>query len=192
MRDDSLDLINNHLFEPAEQRALLPPSSQKLLEQVQDLYTVQLNDPFMSRKQARQYLVNKYKITVSQAYNIMALTAQALGNVQTSAKNWIKTKCDALMEEAYNAAKSRDFELAKILTKQALVYAKIYRLDVDEGELLDAKKYLTIEQVQITMNPEDIGIKMSEKDKAMAEKYMKKFTEEADFEEVKDEESISS
>ncbi len=192
MRDDSLDLINNHLFEPAEQRALLPPSSQKLLEQVQDLYTFQLNDPFKSRKQARQYLVNKYKITVSQAYNIMALTAQALGNVQTSAKNWIKTKCDALMEEAYNAAKSRDFELAKILTKQALVYAKIYRLDVDEGELLDAKKYLTIEQVQITMNPEDIGIKMSEKDKAMAEKYMKKFTEEADFEEVKDEESISS
>lgn len=192
MRDDSLDLINNHLFEPAEQRALLKPAKRKLLEQVQDLYTVQLNDPFMSRKQAREYLVNRYGISVSQAYNIIALTAQALGNVETAAKNWIKFKCDTLMNEAYQAAEERDFDLANIKIKQAVAYAKIHRLDVDEGELLDAKKYLTIEQVQITMNPEDIGIKMSEKDKAMAEKYMKKFTEEADFEEIKDEESISS
>lgn len=188
MREDSLDLINDHLFEEPDKRRLLPKSSQELLEQVTDCYTLQISNPFRSRKEIRQYLVEKYGVSVSQAYNIIALTAQALGNVATAHKNWIKVKAETLMEEAYTAAKAKNFTLAAELRKQAKTLAYIFRLDVDEGELLEAQKYLTIDRVVISFNPEDVGVKFTEKDKEKADNYIKRFTEDADFEDVENEE----
>lgn len=186
MRDDSLDLVLNHLFEPEEIRKTLPPSAQTLLTQVSDCYTRQFNNNFISKKELRIYLVDKYKISVSQAYNIIALSRMALGDVKPAHKNWIKTKCETLMDEAYAAAQAKDLALAAELRKQAKTLGDIYRLDVDEGELLEVQKYLTIDKVEITINPEDIGIKFSDKDKAKAEEYMKKFAEDVDFDEVTD------
>ena len=110
----------------------------------------------------------------------------------SSHKNWIKIKAETLIEEAYNAAKKRDFALAAELRKQAKTLGFLFRLDQDEGELLDAQKYLTIERVVITVNPNEIGIKFTDNDKKKADKYFKKFTEDAEYEEVKDEDDLSS
>jgi len=192
MREDSVDLINKHLFEEPEKREALPPSVQSMLEQVTDCYTLQLSNPFHSRKELRNYLVDKYNLSVSQAYNIIALTAQALGNVSNSHKNWIKVKAETLMEEAYTAAKAKNFQLAGELRKQAKTLADIFRLDVDEGELLEAQKYLTIDRVQITFNPEDVGVIFTAKDKEKTDKYIKQFGEDTDFEEIEDEENLPS
>lgn len=192
MREDSLDLVRKHLPEGVEGFKELPPSSQQLIIQVRDCYAMQIANPWISRKEVRRRLVDTYKITVSQAYNIISLTSQMLGDVPTAHKNWMKIKAEVLMEEAYAATKARDFALAAELRKQAKTLGFLFRLDQDEGELLDAQKYLTIEAVQITYDPETIGVKFTKKDKEKADKYMKKFTEETDYEEVTDEEDISA
>ncbi len=184
MREDSLDLVRKHLPDDEESLGKLPVSSQRLIRQVRDCYSMQLSDPFLSRKEVRNRLMETYKITTSQAYNIIALTMQLLGDVSTSHKNWIKIKAEALMEEAYKAAKNKNFTLAAELRKQAKTLGYLFRLDVDEGEILEAYKYLNIETVQITINPEDIGIKFGEKQKAKADEYFRKFTVDTDYEEV--------
>lgn len=187
MREDSLDLVRKHLPDDEESLKKLPDSAQTLILRVRDCYAMQLTDPFLSRKEIRNRLVDKYHIDVSQAYNIIALTMQLLGDVATSHKNWIKIKAEALMEEAYKAAKNKNFPLAAELRKQAKTLGYLFRLDVDEGELLEAWKYVNIDTLQITINPNDIGIKFSEKDKAKADDYFRKFTVDADYEEVKEE-----
>lgn len=185
MREDSLDLLRKHLPDGVDGFNDLPKSSQTLIIQVRDCYAMQIENPWISRKDVRRRLVDTYHITVSQAYNVIALTAQLLGDVPTSHKNWMKLKAEAIMEEAYAAAKSRDFALAGELRKQAKTIGFLFRLDQDDGELLDAQKYLTIDTVQITYDPEAIGVKFTKKDKEKADKYMRKFMDEdAEFEEV--------
>lgn len=190
MREDSLELLRKHLPDGDEDLKKLPQSSQNLIIQVRDCYAMQIADPWKSRKEVRDRLVETYGITLSQAYNIMALTAQFLGDVTTSHKNWIKLKAETLVEESNNAANARDFMLAAEKRKLAKTLGFLFRLDQDEGELLDAQKYLTIERVNITVNPNDVGVKYTAKDKGLADSYIKKFAEDADYEEVKDEDSL--
>lgn len=187
MRKDSLDLLREHLPDGVEGFDLLPQSSKDLIIQVRDCYSMQIANPWISRKEVRDRLVDTYGITVSQAYNIISYTAQLLGDVATSHKNWIKLKAEALVEEANTAADARDFALAAEKRKLAKTLGFLFRLDQDEGELLDAQKYLTIAKVEITFDPNDIGVKYTAKDKQIADKYIKKFAEDAEYEEVKDE-----
>lgn len=192
MREDSLDLLRKHLSDGSEDFEKLPKSSKTLIIQVRDCYAMQIADPWIGIKNVRDRLVETYGITVSQAYNIMALTAQLLGDVATSHKNWIKLKAETLVEESNNAANARDFTLAAEKRKLAKTLGFLFRLDQDEGELLDAQKYLTIERVKITFDPNDIGVKYTAKDKELADSYIKKFAEDAEYEEVKDEDSLPS
>lgn len=192
MRENSLDLIRKHLPDGVDGFNLLPKSSQELIIQVRDCYAMQIANPWISRKEVRQRLVETYRITVSQAYNVIALTAQLLGDVATSHKNWIKIKAETLMEEANNAANARDFALAAEKRKLAKTLGYLFRLDQDEGELLDAKKYLTMDMVQISFDPNVVGVKFTAKDKEKADAYMKQFMEDAGYEDVKDETSLSS
>ena len=190
MRDDSLELVRKHLPDTAEGFSQLTKTQQELVTQVRDCYAMQISKPWISRKEVRMTLVDRYGITVSQAYNIISLTSQLLGDVPTAHKNWIRVKAEALLEEANDAADARDFALAAEKRKLAKTLGFLFRLDQDEGELLDAQKYLTIEAVQITLDPAAIGVKFTKKDKEKADKYMKKFMEDADYYEMPDEEDI--
>lgn len=192
MREDSLELLRKHLPDGVEGFDLLPPSSKDLIIQVRDCYAMQIADPWISRKEVRDRLMDTYGIQASQAYNVIALTAQLLGDVATSHKNWIKLKAETLVEESNNAADARDFVLAAEKRKLAKTLGFLFRLDQDEGELLNAQKYLTIERVQITTDPNDIGVKYTSKDKELADKYIKRFAEDAEYEEVNDEKDIPS
>ena len=190
MREDSLELLRKHLQDGVEEFEKLPQSSKNLIIQVRDCYAMQIADPWMDDKEVRDRLVETYGITVSQAYNIIALTKQFLGDVPTSHKNWIKHKAEILVKESNDAANARDFQLAAEKRKLAKTIGFIFRLDKDEGELLDAQKYLHIDSVQITFDPNDIGVKYTSKDKELADKYIKRFAEDVEYEEVKDEESL--
>lgn len=192
MRKDSLELLREHLAESSEGFDLLPQSSKDLIIMARDCYAMQIANPWISRKEVRMRLVDTYKITNSQAYNVIALTSQFLGDVPTSHKNWIKLKAESMIEEAYDAAKARDFALAAELRKLSKTLGFLFRLDQDEGEVLDAQKYLTIESVEITFDPNDIGVKYTKKDKELADSYARKFAEDIEYEDVTDENSVSS
>lgn len=192
MREDSLEMLRKHLPDDEDTLNSLPPSYKDLVIQVRDCYAMQIGKPQISRKEIRMKLCDTYQITESQAYNIIALTAQFLGDVPTSHKNWIKIKAETLLEEAYAAAIKKNFALAAELRKQAKTLGFLFRLDQDEGELLEAQKYLTIERVEITLDPNEIGVKYSSKDKEKADNYIQKFVEDADFEDLTDEKGISA
>lgn len=192
MRKDSLELVRKHLSDTEDEFKLLSPAEKKLILEVRDCYAMQISDPWVSRTDVRDNLMDRHKITASQAYNIIALTSQLLGDVPTSHKNWIKLKAETLIEEANNAADARDFALAAEKRKLAKTLGYLFRLDQDDGEILDAQKYLTIERVEITFDPNDIGVKYTAKDKEKADEYIKKFAEEVEYEEVNDGDSLPS
>lgn len=193
MRDDNMDIIVNNLFEDPETRKELTESQKNLLIQVADCYNLQLQKPMYSQKNLRNYLMNKYGVSRIQAYRIIEYASVALGNVQASQKNWIRKRVEFLIEESYTAAMSENYKLSESLTKMAKVLAKAFATDQDDGELIDAQKYLEISKVVIVTDPKAIGIDIPETQKKEIERLLRKYEiEDAECEEIKDESDLPS
>ena len=175
MRDENLALIEDNMFLPAESRKPLTPSQEQLLLEVTDCYNLQLQKPMLSRSALRDYLVNKYKVSKIQAYKVIQYAAAILGNVQPSHKNWIRQRIEFLTEKAFEAVEARDFKRAEALTKIAKTLAKAFQTNIDEGELINAQKYLEIDQVNITIDPSALGIKVSEAKQKQIDKMLRKY-----------------
>ena len=175
MRNDSLDLVMNHLFETPTKRTDLAPADKELLEHIEFCYTMQLSNPLYTDIQVRNSLMNKFGMSRQQAYNIMSLTKVALGNVQTAGKAWIKTKIAYLLDKAADLAIDGDIKTSTILTKIAEAWGKTYRTDLDDGDLLEAKKFVQIEKVEIVSDPTIINVHVSDKDKEETRRLLEKY-----------------
>lgn len=182
MREDNLALIEANMFLPEDQRPSLTEGQQKLLDEVTDCYNLQLQKPMVSRAQLRNYLMKKYRVSKVQAYNIITYAAVLLGNVQPSHKNWVRQRVEFLCEEAYKATTKGDTKKAESLTKIAGVLAKAFQTNLDEGELINAQKYLEIDMVNITIDPKAINIKISEPKQKEIDRLLRKYEiEDAEF-----------
>lgn len=195
--DNTFDLIFRCMYEPDENRPELTPSQEKLLVQVTDCYNRQLTSPMLSKKKLRDYLVKAYGITSPQAYQIIRFVRDNIGNVDAAHKNFIKHKIEYMLERACAAIEAREFRVADSLVRVSNAYCKAFRIDVDEGELIDAKQALDIETVRITSDPASIGIHIDVATRSQIEKEMKKYGlgEYSDYQEVTpnaDEENLSS
>lgn len=180
-----MDIIMNNMFMEPEKRTPLTPSQQKLLEQVTDCYNLKLQYPMYNDTKLRNYLVNKYKISKRQAYNIITYTYYCLGNVKASHKNWVRKKVEFLTDEAYTAAKAGNYKLSDQLTKIAKVLAKAFNTNEDEGELLNAQQYLKRDPTMITLDPSVLGINISVPEQQEIDRLKRKYgIEDVPFEEV--------
>lgn len=175
MRHDTADLLINYMFEPPEKRKELTENDQQLLLQVTDCYHLQLQNPMYSREKLRNYLMENHHVSRTTAYYIIALTRQALGNVESSAKEWVKQKIEYLLEKAYIATVAKDFKTAQALTKIAETYGRTFKTDIDEGELLEARKALRIENITIVTDPGAINIRLTDKETARVKELMRKY-----------------
>lgn len=188
MRDENLDLIVNNMFAPEAQRKELTERQQQLVLQVTDCYNLQLQKPMISRASLRNYLVQKYGVSKIQAYKIIQYAAVALGNVQPSHKNWVRQRIEFLTEKAYEAVEAKDYKRALVLTKIAATLAKSFSTNVDEGELINAQKYLEIDQVNITIDPTAINIRVSEPKQKEIDRLLRKYEiEDVDAEPIEEE-----
>lgn len=188
MRDENLDLIVNNMFAPEAQRKELTERQQQLVLQVTDCYNLQLQKPMISRASLRNYLVQKYGVSKIQAYKIIQYAAVALGNVQPSHKNWVRQRIEFLTEKAYEAVEAKDYKRALVLTKIAATLAKSFSTNVDEGELINAQKYLEIDQVNITIDPSAINIRVSEPKQKEINRLLRKYEiEDVDAEPIEEE-----
>ena len=175
MRDENLDLIVNNMFLPVESRKDLTESQEKLLEEVTDCYHLQLQKPMISKTKLRDYLRGKYGISYVQAYKIIQYAAVALGDIRPTHKNWVRQRIEYISEQAYEAIEAKNYKRFEALNKLAATLAKAFNTNLDEGELINAQKYLEIDKVNITINPSAIGIKVSEPTQKVIDKMLRKY-----------------
>lgn len=174
-RRDSIELAKRYLFAPDEDTKSLSPSDKALLDQIRDCYTIWLSNPTYTNVQLRNYLMHKYEIDQQKAYSIIAKTTSVLGNVDVANKSWIKTVIQDILQKAFLLAANDQLKKAEIYTKIAQTYAKAFNTAVDEGETLNMKEHVNIEQVVITSNPADIGITLDGHERKEVQKMLKKY-----------------
>lgn len=176
MRDENLALIESNMFLPEDQRKPMTEKQEQLLKEVTDCYNLQLQKPMASRTYLRNYLMKKYKVSKVQAYNIIIYAAVLLGNVQASHKNWVRQRIEFLSEQAYTAADAGNLKKAETLTKIAGVLAKAFQTNLDEGEIINAQKYLDEEPITLTIDPSSaLKIKTSEAKQKEIDRMLRKY-----------------
>jgi len=188
MRENNLELIEQNMFLPEEQRKELTEKQQLLVKEVADCYNLQLRKPMLSRKALCNYLMGTYGCSRSQAYNVIHYAEVCLGNVQPTHKNWVRQRIVFLTEQAYAAVIAKDYKRSKALTEIANSLSKAFNTNIDEGELINAQQYLEIDQVNITIDPTALNIKVSEPKQKEIDRLLKKYEIE-DAEIISDEET---
>lgn len=170
------------MFLPEEKQEKMTESQKDLLKQVTDCYNLQLQRPMVSRAYLRNYLMKKYKVSKVQAYNIITYAATLLGNVQASHKNWVRQRIEFLCEQAYVAADAGNLKKAETLTKIASTLAKAFQTNLDEGEIINAQKYLESEPITLTVDPSVLNIKITPAKQKEIDGMLRKYEiEDADF-----------
>ena len=180
-RRNSIDLIKSHLFSDDDDFQKLSKSDQQLLIQIRDCYTVWINNPTYTNVQMRDYLMHSYKIDQQKAYSIISKTTMVLGSVEIASKNWIKFVIKDILQKAFLLAEKDQLKKAEIYTKIAQTWAKAFNTASDDGEVLNAKEKLHIDNVTIISNPSDIGIVLNGKERKDIQKMMKKYDIPADI-----------
>lgn len=180
-RRNSIDLIKSHLFSDDDDFQKLSKSDQQLLIQIRDCYTVWINNPTYTNVQMRDYLMHSYKIDQQKAYSIISKTTMVLGSVEIASKNWIKFVIKDILQKAFLLAEKDQLKKAEIYTKIAQTWAKAFNTASDDGEVLNAKEKLHIDNVIIVSNPSDIGIVLNGKERKDIQMMMKKYDIPADI-----------
>lgn len=176
MRDENLAMIEANMFLDEKDRPKkLTERQQALLMQVEDCYNMKLQKPMLSREQLRNRLMKRYKISKVQAYNIIIYATILLGNVPATHKNWVRQRIEFLCEQAYAAADAGNLKKSETLTKIAGVLAKAFQTNLDEGEIINAQKYLDEEPITLTIDPSALKIKTSEAKQKEIDRMLRKY-----------------
>ena len=153
------------------------------LTRIKDAYAYWLDKPMLAERDIRDYLVARYKMSKTQAYEDLTFVKLLLGNVTLAAKNWWRYKVNAILDAATRAAESGDTAKAKALQKIAESYIKNNRCDADDGERLPWEE-IKPKDWSFSVDPAVAGVKVDPKLRERAAALKKKYLQEADAEEV--------
>jgi hypothetical protein len=185
-KEHIIDRIDKALFNPDETK--LSEKELEILERIRAAFVVWNDNPMKSDNEIRDFLMNTYNISKSQAYRDIINTKICLGNMKAVGKEWLRFRANTIIEEAYKAAAEGDHKKAKSLTLIANSIVKINKLDIEEGEQIDWEKLIP-QQFEPTSDPETIGLKpipdLRQKISQLKQKYFNEISiEEIPYEET--------
>lgn len=171
-------------------RRNLPQEMQTRLLRLRSLYTFWLNFPDKTtREMVQQERVMYQDVKERQAYDDVKLLKMLIGNLEQESKDWHRHVFNQRTEKIYQAAmRAHDYRSAE---KANADYAKYNKLDKDEPEKLNYDE-ITPQMIIPTDDPSVIGIKPVKDLRGKIQRLKKKLgadIEDADFIEVKDDES---
>lgn len=188
-KPNTLDLLHDHMF--GDTSVQLAEKQKEQLRRYQSVFTVWLENPWMSNKALREFLVNSYHISVTQAYQDIKNVQILLGNVKQAAKEWYRYIANEMVKQAIcdfdnsgEDAKSAFFRAkAKIAAAEALV--KINRLNKIDADPFDWDQ-IKLPDFEPTNDPVEAGILTGTSRSELAEKIRKLEEKYSEVIEIKD------
>lgn len=172
----TIDKLRLHLFDSktvAEVYLSVPELEVK--KRIEAVFAQLIEEPTKTQKELRNELITMFGISIAQAYRDMALAMALWGNFQKASKEYFRYKVVAMLEEAYEKAKTDKNPVAMVMAADKI--GKYTRLDQDD---IDQVNWDEVFQPpwEPTNDVSTIGLPpISEKKRdALRSKYMKEVT----------------
>ena len=188
-KQSAIDRINKSLFDPMPDD--IAPQDEVITKRYRDAFTHWLDNPMASDADIRDYLMNNYQLSKSQAYRDISNIKLLLGNVRNAGKEWHRHRVNVLLEQGAKAAQEGNTAEATAISKIATAMIKNNRLDVNDGEQLPYDEIVP-PVWEPTTDPTAIGLKPIPNLRQRMDDLYKRFGDEIEiidvpYEEMNDE-----
>lgn len=141
----TLELMHKHLFR--KEGANLTPKQQEQLIRYEAAFVVWLDKPYMRDTKLRDYLIEQFGISKTQAYEDIRNLQVIFGNVKNASKEWYRYLANELVKSAVedledDNSKSIDIKKAEQKIKAALALDRINRLNKLDADPVDWSKII--------------------------------------------------
>lgn len=192
MRLNSLELIQESLFD-SNRKKELTPKQQEQLTRYQSAFVMWLDKPLMKDSEIRDYLVNNFEISNRQAYYDIKNLKYLIGNVKEGSKEYYRHLANEILQDARteidNAKDKFELEKAKAKVKVARAMVDVNRLNQNDPEPMPWDELMP-QSFEPTTDPTTIGLKdMPRKElKAKIKKMEEQYAGEIDIQDIEYEE----
>lgn len=187
MREESVEKILKNLQLPEGERLPMTVHQANMLHDVEECLNLLEDDIMTPTRDLVDKLVKNTGMSSRHAYDVIRVAREALGNRRSTTKAIVRESIMEMMRMAHKVAMTYEPEKqVDALVKIANTLARAFATNVDDGDIINAAKYLTEEAVRISTDPSLINIKTSDQWRAEVEKLKRKYNiEDADYTEVK-------
>ena len=130
-RKANLDKFHDVLFKDFDEQQHLTLIEREQLKRYRAAYSQSLENPSITDTKLRDYLMNEYGISQTQAYYDIANIRILLGNVRNAGKEWVRYLVNETLKEAIEACRTKKKWKEVILA--ANVLGKYNKLDKDDA-----------------------------------------------------------
>ena len=130
-RKANLDKFHDVLFKDFDEQQHLTLVEREQLKRYRAAYAQSLENPSITDTKLRDYLMNEYGISQTQAYYDIANIRILLGNVRNAGKEWVRYLVNETLKEAIEACKKSKSWKSVILATAVL--GKFNKLDKDDA-----------------------------------------------------------
>ena len=186
MREKSVEKIIKNLQLPEGERLPMTVHQTNMLKDVEECLSLLEEDIMTPTKDLVEKLMKKTGMSNRHAYDVIWIARESLGNRRSTTKSIVRESIMEMMRAAHKVAMTLEPEKqVEALVKIANTLARAFATNVDDGNLLNAARFLTEEAVRISTDPSIIGIKTNEKWRDEVERLKKKYNiEDADYTDV--------
>ena len=132
-RKCNLDKFRDVLFSDISENETLLPVERDQLKRYRAAFHLSLENPSMPDTKLRDFLMNEFAISESQAYRDIGNIRILLGNVRNAGKEWVRYLVNETLKEAIELAKAAGNKKLKELVAAAGVLGKYNRLDKEDA-----------------------------------------------------------
>jgi len=179
-REHPIDRFRNVMFNNAKETELTE-AEQKQLTRYRDAFVQSLDNPLIRDTELRDYLINNYRISDSQAYRDLANIRILLGNVRNANKEWVRYMVIEGLKKQYFDADAEGKQREAIMALDKL--GKYNRLDKEDLEELPFDKVIPVDW-EATTDISVLGIKPMENRKEEIQKLLKKYADDIEIEDI--------
>jgi hypothetical protein len=191
-RKPALDKYHDVLFKDFDEQKHLTPAERKQLARYRAAFTSSLEKPTIPDTELRDFLMNTFGVSQTQAYIDIQNVRILLGNVKNAGKEWIRYLVNETLKKAIDEADGMGAKGVKLKIMAANVLGKYNRLDREDAQEIPWEDILP-QSIEPTEDPTVLKIKplenKEEEIRKMYEKYKGEIEiEYVDYEEVKENE----
>ena len=173
-RKTNLDKFQSVMFDDMSTLDHLTVTERDQVLRYRFAFTVLLENPSLSDKLLRDYLMDEFKICNSQAYNDISNIKIILPNIRNAGKEWIRYVVNEELKDIIAKCKLAGDDLMKERIMAVDKLAKYNKLDQDDNEEMPWDDIIPV-GIEPTSDPSVLGItKMKNKEeeiKRLIEKY---------------------
>ncbi len=182
-RKPALDKYHDVLFKDFDEMEHLTPTERDQLKRYRFCFTHSLENPSIPDKVLRDFLMNEFCVSQTQAYIDIQNVRILLGNVRNAGKEWIRYLVNESLKEDIETARTAGSKRLKEKIMAADKLGKYNRLDKEDAQEMPWEEIIP-QSIEPTSDPTVLGGKKLENKEEEIRKMYKKYKGEIEIEDI--------